>query len=59
MLAARDVDMHHGDYVFIYTNQETLSEDRVRLITNRHFWHKHDGSDDRARSAYENLIMVQ
>ncbi|KAI0242808.1 Atrial natriuretic peptide receptor 1 [Lamellibrachia satsuma] len=58
MVAARAGDMHRGDYVFIYTSQETLSEARVRHITNRQFWHKQDGTDEEVRAAYENLIMV-
>lgn len=58
MLGVYSEEMHNGDYVFIYINQQTPDQQLVDSFTSLDFWQRNDGNDDNVRLAYENLFMV-
>ena len=50
--------MTDGDYVFIYTNQQTPDERLFNLITSREFWEYGDSWDRDVKKAFDNFILV-
>ncbi|KAK2144110.1 hypothetical protein LSH36_785g03085 [Paralvinella palmiformis] len=55
---AYDSHMTDGDYVFIYTNQQTPDERLFNLITSREFWEYGDSWDRDVKKAFDNFILV-
>ena len=59
MLQIFDNNMHQGDYVIIYVNQQTPDQSLYNYLTSPEFWQADDGRDDDVMQAYENLFMVK
>ena len=58
MIQVYNEDMHDGDYVFFYINQQTPDQALFNTLTSEDFWKANDGNDDKARRGYRNLFMV-
>ena len=59
MLQIFDNNMHQGDYVIIYVNQQTPDQSLYNYLTSPEVWQADDGRDDDVMQAYENLFMVR
>ena len=57
-IAAYNQGMYDGQYVFIYVNQQSATEDIYDQINSVSFYVRGDGLDDQAQKAYQNFFMV-
>ena len=57
-LAAFNMEMDGGDYVFLYVNQQTATEELYDQLTSTALYTEHDNSDDDARTAMESFFLV-
>ena len=59
LLQVYELNMHRGDYAFIFSTQESTSEDFSILVANQSFWRNYDDDDEKRRHAFSNLFIVR
>lgn len=57
-LAAYTSNMYSGDYVFLYVNQQTATEDVYKQLTSPSLYVQNNVDDENARKALRSFFLV-
>jgi hypothetical protein len=57
-LAAYSSNMNSGDYVFLYVNQQTATEDVYEQLTSPSLYSRNNADDEKARNALRSFFLV-